>query len=160
MNGRLRIAVAELFLLARNRSEFWGSRFPEENRCKEILLVFVYCKPLSLYGGCCSIKFRSESASCFQQELHSSFGATDEQRQFSGRRWRLLERAELQLERRQAQVRRQLDRQCERQLRFRVRLRFEVSPTSTGISKGCLLCYLLADLIQPPNILPISSIIV
>ncbi|OHB09714.1 MAG: hypothetical protein A3G05_02420 [Candidatus Zambryskibacteria bacterium RIFCSPLOWO2_12_FULL_45_14] len=90
MHGRLRIAVAELFLFClpvrsfggggRNRPEFSRLRFGEACRNKEILLTSVQGRPLSLYGGYCQIKFRSKIMPCYQRGTSSSFGAMDGQR--------------------------------------------------------------------------------
>lgn len=79
----------------------------------------------------------------------------------SGCRCPLRSRSVLQLQRRQGQVRYELVRQCQRELRFRVGFCSEVSPLHKEHPYGCSLYYreVLDDLIHPPSIRPISSII-
>ena len=127
MHGRLRIAVAELSLQKREKQpESWKLRFPRACCIEEILLVFVWSRCSA--RNYCRIKFRSKRFSISARLHPSNSGAVDGQKQLSGRRWSVLERPLLQLERRQGQVQHERGGQRECPLWVRLGLPSEVSP--------------------------------
>ncbi len=113
------------FSSVRNESEFSRPRFGKVHSCEEILLTPVQ-------GGRARVppnQIQERETSAIFARL--GFWWTGRAEVKSGRRWRLLEVPEPQLQRRQGQVRREGLVQCEQVLWYRFRLRSEVPPCKT-----------------------------